>query len=98
AAPFGTLAWHWVGSLPMAIGGAFFWNEITHPNTGGSRLAADALLLAVLFAWLNLCRAVYAGRLRDQLAEVPAQTPSAAALWHMAPGQVFLGATKLLVL
>lgn len=98
AAPFGTLAWHWAGSLPMAIGGVFFWNEITNPHTAAARLADDALLLAVLFGWLNLCRAVFASRLRDQLAGIPAGPIGARALWRMAPSQVFLGATKLLVL
>ena len=98
AAPFGTLAWHWAGSLPMAIGGVFFWNEITNPHSAGSRLAGDALLLAVLFGWLNLCRAVFASRLRDQLAGMPTGPAGARALWRMAPSQVFLGATKLLVL
>jgi hypothetical protein len=98
AAPFGTLAWHWVGSLPMAIGGVYFWNEITHPNAAGPRLVADALLLAALLAWLNLCRAVYASRLRDQLAGAQVEAAGARALWRMSAAQAFLGATKLLAL
>ena len=98
AAPFATLAWHWAGSLPLAMGWVFFWNEITHPNTVGPRLAADSLILAVLLAWLNLCRAVYASRLREQLAGTPSQGAGARDLWRMAAAQTFLGATKLVVL
>lgn len=98
AAPFSSLAWHYAGSLPMAIGGAFFWTEITHPATGGARLAIDALLLAILLGWLNVCRAIYASRLRDQLAGIPTPPAGAHALWRIAPMQVFLGATKLVVL
>jgi hypothetical protein len=97
-APFSTLAWHYAGSLPMAAGGAFFWNEITHPSTEGPRLVVDALLLAVLLGWLNICRAVYASRLRDQLAGFPPQSAGVCAIWRMAPVQVLLGATKLAVL
>ncbi|MBS1854048.1 MAG: DUF4129 domain-containing protein [Acidobacteria bacterium] len=94
AAPAGTLAWHGAGSLPMAVAAAWFWSEITHPNAAAARLAADALLLALLFAWLNVCRAVFASRLRDRLAGT-----ASAGDWRRAAGtQVFLGATKLIVL
>lgn len=98
AAPFSTLTWHYAGSLPMAIGAAFFWNEITHPANAGPRLALDALVLAILLGWLNVCRGVYASRLRDQLAGIPSEAASVRSLWRIAPTQVLLGATKLVAL
>jgi len=96
AAPFSTLAWHWIGSLPFAIGSAFLWNHVTHPRSAGSTLASDALLLTLLLAWMNVCRAVYAGRLRAHLAGTPNPRLTASTLWRVAPVQIFLGATKLI--
>ena len=98
AAPVATLAWHWAGGLPMVVGAGYFWAEITHPSIPGARLVADALFISMLLAWLNLCRAVYASRLYDQLSGIPVRTASAANLWRMAAVQSLLGATKLLVL
>src|SRR5436853_7568529 len=98
AVPFPTLAWHWMGSMPFAIGAAFFWNHVTHPRSAGSTLATDALLLTILLAWMNVCRAVYAGRLRASLAGTPPPRLSASMLWRLAPVQIFLGSTKLIVL
>jgi hypothetical protein len=98
AAPFDTLVWHWAGSLPMAVGAVYFWNEITHPNITGSRLALDALALSLLLAWLNLCRAVYASRLREQLAGASASPAAIRELWRMAGAQTLLGSLKMIVL
>jgi len=98
AAPFATLAWHWAGSLPMAVGATYFWTEITHPGIAGPRLTTDALLMALLLSWLNVCRAVYASRLHDQLAGIPARQAGATILWRMAPVQSLLSASKLVVL
>jgi predicted membrane protein len=94
--PFRTLAWHWAGSAPLAVAAAFFWNDITHPAT--SSHAADALVLALLLAWMNCCRAVFAAGLREGLAGALPGRWNGRRLWSLAASQVFLGATKLVAL
>ena len=94
--PFRTLAWHGVGSAPLAVAAAFFWNDVTHPAT--SSHAADALVLALLLAWMNCCRAVFAADLREGLTGAEPSRWSARRLWSLVASQVFLGATKLVAL
>ncbi len=94
--PFRTLAWHGAGSAPLALAAAFFWNDITHPAT--SSHAVDALLLALLLAWMNCCRAVFAAGLREGLTGAVPGRWNGRRLWSLAASQVFLGATKLVAL
>ncbi len=67
------------------------------PNTGRrtQRCIIDSLALAISLAWMNCWRAVFACRLRAQLAG--AQDTSINA-WRMSGYQSLLGATKLIVL
>ena len=97
-APFGTLVCHAAGSVPFGIGLLVFWSNLTTQRLGDTSCALQALGVALLLAWMNCWRAVFAGRLRRQLsgAANPPWTWSRAA--RVAAGQSFLGASKLIVL
>jgi len=98
---FATLAWHWAGSAPFALAAAFFWSGVTHPRTAagtGFPYAAQAFVLALLLAWMNCCRAAFAARLRGLLSGQGERAWPLRRLWTIAPGQVLLGASKLVAL
>ncbi len=94
-APLSTLLCHWTGSAPFTLAVILFWNDITQYLPSNAACVADSLALAVLLAWMNCWRAVFAGRLRAQLAGAP---PAGVSVWRMAGYQSLLGAGKLIVL
>ena len=98
AAPLATLVYHWIGSVPFALALLVFWNDMTSPGAGDATCAGEALPLALLLAWMNCWRAVFAGRIQRQLART-SQTPwTRPRIWRLITSQVFLGGTKLVVL
>jgi hypothetical protein len=94
-ASLSTLLCHWTGSAPFALAVMLFWNDITQYRPSNAACLADSLALAALLAWMNCCRALFAGRLRAQLGGAPA---TSANTWRMAGYQSLLGASKLIVL
>jgi hypothetical protein len=93
-----TLVCHLMGSAPLALALLLFWNDVNNPRTSDTTLARDSLVLALLLAWMNCWRAVFAGRLYRQIAAV-ADTPwTWPRAWNLLAGQSFLGASKLVVL
>jgi hypothetical protein len=94
-APLATFLCHWIGSLPFALFLLLYWNDATNPRTPNSTCALEALVLALLLVWMNCWRAVYAGRLQNQLSGA-ADTPwTGSRIWRLAAVQSFIGATKL---
>ena len=111
-APLATLLCHWVGSAPFALVAMWCWNDLTNPRTLDSTGALESFALALLLAWMNCWRAVFAGRLRRQLSGAGTLTSSAGGLaagsiptpwttgrlWRMVASQSFFGATKLVIM
>jgi hypothetical protein len=98
AAPLSTLVIHWTGSAPFALGLLIFWNNMARPRTPDTACALEALALASLLVWMNCWRAVFAGRLRRQLAGRPNPPWTRRRFWRLLSTQAFLGGTRLPVM
>ena len=97
-APLATMACHFAGSAPFALAVLRYWNDITNPRTSDSTCALEALGLSLLLVWMNCWRAVFAGRLRRQLAGSPDPPWTRRRLWRLVAGQAFFGSTRLVML
>ena len=95
--PAGVWVWQWSGSAPFALGAIFFWELATNPRTSAATLAAAALGMAILLTWMSCCRALFAGRLRELLSDIP-ESGQGGRLGSLLPAQSLLGASKLLVM
>ncbi len=95
-APLSTLLCHLVGSAPLALGLLIFWNDATNTRTPNSTCAIESLVLALLLAWMNCWRAVFAGRLCRQLSGAADAPWSWRRVWSLLAGQAFLGSTRLI--
>ena len=98
AAPLATLVCHSIGTVPFALALLIFWNDMTSPGAGDATCAIEALMLALLLAWMNCWRAVFAGRIQRQLARQPQPPWTGRRIWRLIASQVFLGGTKLVAL
>ena len=67
-APVGTLATYYAGALPFVLGLLFFWADMSRDPFAPRHAAAAALGLAALFLWMKFWQAVFARKLRAQLA------------------------------
>ena len=95
-APLATLLCHLVGSAPLALGLLIFWNDVTNTHTSNSACAIESMVLALLLAWMNCWRAVFAGRLRRLLSGAADAPWSWRRVWNLLAGQAFLGSTRLI--
>lgn len=91
AAPLATIALHWIGSVPFALGLLVFWNDVARPD---SNCALDAFAMTGLLLWMNCWRAVFAGRLDRQLSGRPEMPWTRGRVWRLVSSQAFLGGTK----
>jgi hypothetical protein len=89
---------HWAGSVPFALGLLFFCNSVTNPRTSGAAATAESLGMALLLAWMNSWRAIFAVRLRSLVSGSPDPAWDRARAVRLLSAQSFLGATKLIVL
>jgi hypothetical protein len=97
-APRTALVCHVLGAMPFALALLLFWNDVNNPHTSDATLGRESVVLALLLAWMNCWRAIFAGRLR-RLLTASADTPwTWSRAWNLMAGQAFLGATKLVVL
>jgi hypothetical protein len=67
SAPAGAIAAYLAGSVPFLVGFLFFWTEMSRSRNAEADSFAEAFGMAVLFLWMNVWKAVFAGRLRRQL-------------------------------
>jgi len=98
AAPIATLTCHWIGSVPFALALLIFWNDMSRPGASDATCAIEAFALALLLAWMNCWRAVFAGRIRHHLARQPQPPWTRRRIWRLIASQAFLGGTKLVAL
>ncbi len=97
-APAATHAAHAAGNLPFALGLLWFWADMSRGADADRRLAGAALGMALLFAWQKAWQAVYAGRLRAQLAGAPPPRWSTGRVLRMLAVQAPLQATGLVLI
>src|SRR5439155_23231595 len=71
AAPAATLAAYYAGAVPFVLGFLYFVAEMSRSPFAGQHLAEAALGTAVLFIWMKFWQALFARRIRAQLAVDP---------------------------
>jgi len=96
SAPVSTMLCHLVGSAPLALGLLIFWNDVTNTHTSNSTCAVESMVLALLLAWMNCWRAVFAGRLRRLLSGTADAPWSWRRVLNLIASQAFLGSTRLI--
>jgi hypothetical protein len=76
SAPAETLAIYYSGAIPFILGFLYFWTDMTQSPYANQHLAEASLGVALLFVWMKFCQALFAARLRAQLAadEMPRYT------------------------
>jgi hypothetical protein len=95
---FAAIAFHWMGSVPLALALLLFWSALVSGGMTNRACAWWSLALALLYLWMHSWRAVYAGRLRQAL-----EGSGRGARWtvrrvaRLAAVESFLGASKLAV-
>ncbi len=86
-----TLALHWIGSVPMALGAVAFRNSLGDARITDARLAASALGMALLLVWMNYWRAAFARTLRRRLSGAQGGAAKSGIATH-----AFLGAARFI--
>ena len=71
AAPFSTLAFYYIGTLPFMLAVLYFWSEMSSGVFAEQRLFAGATGLCVLFVWMKCWQAVFARKLFARLMGEP---------------------------
>lgn len=67
-APAAALAAYYLGTLPFVLGALFFWADMSQSPTARRHVVEAALGVSLLFVWMKFCQALFARRLRAQLA------------------------------
>ena len=70
-APAATLAVYFAGAIPFVLGFLFFWADMSRSPLAPQHLAEASLGMAVLFFWMKFCQAIFARRIRAQIAHEP---------------------------
>jgi hypothetical protein len=70
-APVGTLAVYYLGAIPFVLGLLYFWAAMSRSPFASEHLAEAALGMAGLFLWMKFWQAVFASRVRAQIAAKP---------------------------
>ncbi len=95
--PLATWVYHWLGGVPFALGVLRFSNDVLNPRLPDTVCAAEAFALALLLLWMNCWRAVFAGRLRDQLSDGGGPRWTGRRVANLVAVQAFLGPARLVV-
>jgi hypothetical protein len=70
-APLATLAAYYLGAIPFVLGLLFFWADMSRSPFANQHLADASFAMTVLFFWMKFWQAVFARRLRAQIAAEP---------------------------
>ncbi len=73
-APLGTWATYHLGALPFVLGWLYFWTDMSRNPFASRHVMAAALGMGLLFLWMKFWQAVFALKLRAQVA---GETPPA---------------------
>ncbi|HTB82700.1 MAG TPA: hypothetical protein VK742_03520 [Candidatus Sulfotelmatobacter sp.] len=97
-APAASLAVYFLGAIPFVLGLLFFWADMSRSPLAQQHLAASSLGLAGLFFWMKFCQAIFARRLRAQLAGGKFTPPKFTAAVRIFFTQAMVQSTGLFVL
>lgn len=98
AAPVGTLATYYAGTLPFALGLLYFWADLSRNPFAQQHAIAAALGVTALFLWMKFWQAVFAQKLRAQLSQAPPPSLTLARAGRIFWLQTALQPTALFVL
>src|SRR5690348_14510480 len=98
AVPFSAFAGYYLGTVPFVLGALYFWADMSRSPFADQHLAGAALGLALLFLWMKLWQALFAGELRVVLAGGAKPPVSFARLARLISTQSALQATGLFLL
>src|SRR5205814_4723869 len=85
-----TLLAYYIGAVPFVLGMLYFWSDMSRGVFADERLALETAGLALLFFWLKLWQAIFARRLRAQVAGRAPQSFSVKRAGQMAVAQTIL--------
>jgi hypothetical protein len=68
SAPVETVATYYAGTIPFVLAFLYFWTDMSVSPYANQHLAEASLATAALFFWMKFCQALFARRLRAQLA------------------------------
>ena len=71
----GTLAVYYLGAIPFVLGLLYFWADMSRNPYAPRQLAGASFGMAGLFFWMKLCQAIFAQRIRNQIAGESELTP-----------------------
>ncbi len=66
-----TLAVYYAGTIPFILAFLYFWADMSHSPFARDHLAEASLLVSLLFLSMKFCQALFASRLRAQIAAEP---------------------------
>jgi hypothetical protein len=98
AASAATLVCHAIGSVPFVLSLLFAWSAVTDTHTSSVAWARQAIVPTLLLVWMNCWRAVYAGRLLDELTGRVAGRWTFGRIVRLVAAQVYFGASKPVVM
>src|SRR6266404_4160044 len=70
-APVATLAVYYAGTVPFILGLLYFWADMSRSPFANQHLAEAALGVGALFLWMKFWQAIFARRVRAQIAAEP---------------------------
>jgi hypothetical protein len=70
-APAATLAVYYAGTVPFILGLLYFWADMSRSPFANQHLAGAALGVGALFLWMKFWQAIFARRVRAQIAAEP---------------------------
>ena len=76
-APLPFFGWYLLGVLPFLLGLLYFWTDMSWSALAFEHRAEAAFGIALLFSWMKTAQAIFAGKLRAQLAREEARRMTA---------------------
>jgi hypothetical protein len=67
-APAAALALYYLGAIPFVLGLLFFWADMSRSPFANQHLADASLAMSILFLWMKFWQALFARRVRAQVA------------------------------
>ena len=98
AAPAGALAAYYAGTLPFVLGLLYFWADMSRNPFARQHIAEASLGLALLFLWMKFWQAVFARKIRAQVAAEGEPAWSAGRAWRLLLAQTAIQPWGLIVL
>lgn len=98
AAPAGALAAYYAGTLPFVLGSLYFWADMSRNPFARQHIAEASLGLALLFLWMKFWQAVFARKMRAQVAAEAEPAWSAGRAWRVLLAQSAIQPWGLFVL